>query len=113
MTAGDHIDWMTTSPAAIRFTLSSNVFHSARKWPAFFSSISLAIVLVSSSCVGLPLSPYFISPAASSAMMASMMPMVGMFWIAALPLKSGESRSAQLVMSRPTRSGRMPSVSAL
>ena len=113
VTAGDHIDWITTSPDAIRFTLSSNVFHSARKWPPFFSSISRAMVLVSSSWVGLPLSPYFISPADSSAIMASMMPLVGMFWIAVLPLKSGEIRSAQVVISRPTRSGRMPSVSAL
>ena len=61
----------------------------------------------------LPLSPYFRRPAASMAIMASMMPLVGMFWIAVLPLKSGEIRSAQVVTSRPTRSGRMPSVSAL
>ena len=46
VTAGDHIDWMTTSPDAIRFTDSSKVFHSARQWPAFFSSISLRDGLV-------------------------------------------------------------------
>ena len=113
VTAGDHIDWITTSPAAIRFTLSSNVFHSARKWPAFFSSISLAIVLRQLVLGRVALVAVFHLPAASSAIMASMMPLVGMFWIAVLPLKSGEMRSAQLVISRPTRSGRMPSVSAL
>ena len=39
VTAGDHIDWITTSPDAIRFTLSLKSFHSARNWPAFFLSI--------------------------------------------------------------------------
>ena len=57
VTAGDHIDWMTTSPEAIRFTDSSKVFHSARQWPAFFSSISLPMVCSISSRVRLPLSP--------------------------------------------------------
>ncbi len=28
--AGDHIDWITTSPEAIRLTLSSKVFQKAR-----------------------------------------------------------------------------------
>ncbi len=46
VTAGDHIDWITTSPEAIRLTDSSKVFHSARQWPAFFSSISLRDGLV-------------------------------------------------------------------
>ena len=42
-----------------------------------------------------------------------MMPMVGLSCSAALPLNSGLSRSAQLVILRPVRSGRMPSVSPL
>ena len=49
----------------------------------------------------------------SSAIMASMMPFVGMFWIAVLPLKSEEMRSAHDEIGRFMRSGRMPSVSAL
>ena len=44
-TAGDHIDWMTTSPEAIRLTLSSKLFQKARNWPAFFVSIRKAMVL--------------------------------------------------------------------
>ena len=99
VTAGDHIDWITTSPAAIRFTLSSKVFQSARKWPAFFSSISLAIVvgqLVLGRIALVAIFQHRRPP--RSAIMASMMPLVGMFWIAVLPLKSGEIRSAQVVI---------------
>ncbi len=43
----------------------------------------------------------------------SITPMVGCSCSAARPLKSGDSRSAQLVTGRPVRSGRMPSVSPL
>ena len=50
---------------------------------------------------------------ASTTIAASMMPMDGMFKIDALPLNSGLSNSAQLLMGRLIRSGRMPSVSAL
>ena len=32
--AGDHMDWITTSPDAIRFTDSSKLFQKARNWPA-------------------------------------------------------------------------------
>ena len=46
-------------------------------------------------------------------MATSMTPTVGWSCSAALPLNSGLTRSAQLVIGRPTRSGRMPSVSAL
>ena len=61
----------------------------------------------------LPLLPYLIWPLASIAMATSITPTVGWSCNAALPLKSGLIRSAQLVTGRPTRSGRMPSVSAL
>ena len=44
---------------------------------------------------------------------ASMMPIDGMFRIDVLPLNAGSTRSFQLLIGRPTRSGRMPSVSAL
>ncbi len=57
-TAGDHIDWMITSPDAIRFTLSSKLFQKARNWPAFLVSIRKAMVLSISGFVMLPLSPY-------------------------------------------------------
>jgi hypothetical protein len=50
---------------------------------------------------------------ASTTIAASMMPMDGMFRIAALPLNSGFSSSAQESIGRLIRSGRMPSVSAL
>src|ERR1700691_3291512 len=43
-TAGEHIDWMMTSPAAIRLTDFSKVVQVARNCPFFFSSISLSIV---------------------------------------------------------------------
>ena len=55
--AGDHMDWITTSPEAIRLTLSSKVFQKARNWPAFLASVKIAIVLSISSLVMLPLSP--------------------------------------------------------
>ena len=113
VTAGDHIDWITTSPAAIRLTLSSKVDQKARNWPSFFSAIRASIVLSISSLVMLPLSPYFRSPRASSAIAASMIPIEGMLTSAVLPLNSGLNSSTQLLISRPTRSGRMPRVSAL
>ena len=76
-TAGDHIDWMTTSPAAINCTDWSNVVQVARKWPSFFSSISLSQVKSISCLVMLPLLPYLISPALSKHSAASMMPIAG------------------------------------
>src|SRR6516165_486867 len=112
-TAGDHIDWITTSPDAIRLTDSSKVFQKARNWPDFLVSIMKPIVLSISSLVMLPLSPYLMTPADSEIMAASMMPIDGMLRIDVLPLNFGSRMSFQLAMSRPTRSGRMPSVSAL
>ncbi len=61
----------------------------------------------------LPLSPYAISPLASMTIAASMMPIDGIFKMAALPLNSGFSSSFQLSIGRLIKSGRMPSVSAL
>ena len=58
VTAGLHIDWITTSPEAIRLTLSLKSFHSARNWPAFLASISVLIVRSISFLVMLPLSGY-------------------------------------------------------
>ena len=37
VTAGDHIDWMTTSPEAIRLTDWSKLLQNARKCPAFLA----------------------------------------------------------------------------
>ena len=113
VTAGDHIDWITTSPEAIRLTLSLKSFHNARNWPAFLASISVLIVRSISFLVMLPLSGYLYRPIASTTIAASMMPIDGMFRIAALPLNSGFSSSFQLSIGRLIRSGRMPSVSAL
>src|SRR5258707_13777815 len=112
-TAGDHIDWITTSPDAIRFTDWSNDDQKERKWPDFLTSIITLRVLSISSLVMLPLLPYLMSPRASIAIATSMMPMVGLSCRAALPLNSLESRSPQLVIGRPTRTGRMPSESPL
>src|SRR5258708_10276586 len=112
-TAGDHIDWITASPEAIRLTDSSKVFQKARNWPDFLVSIRKAIVLSISSLVMLPLSPYLMMPADSEIMAASMMPIDGMLRIDVLPLKAGSRMSFQVLISRPTRSGRMPRVSAL
>ena len=50
---------------------------------------------------------------ASTTIAASMMPMEGIFKMAALPLNSGFSSSAQELMGRLIRSGRIPRVSAL
>src|SRR2546425_11259679 len=74
VTAGDHIDWITTSPDAIRLTDSSKVVQKARNWPDFFASIKILMVLSLSSLVMLPLSPYLMSPRDSIAMAASLMP---------------------------------------
>src|SRR6266403_1277403 len=57
VTAGDHIDWITTSPEAIRLTLSLNSFQKARNCPAFLASVITAMVLSISTVVMLPLSP--------------------------------------------------------
>ena len=58
-TAGDHIDWITTSPEAIRLTDSSKVFQKARNWPSFLVLIRKSMVLSISALVMLPLSAYF------------------------------------------------------
>src|SRR5215470_9617376 len=112
-TAGDHIDWITTSPEAMRFTDSSKVFQNARNWPSFLVLIRKSMVLSISALVMLPLSPYFVTPADSQIIAASMMPIDGMLRIDVLPLNLGSRMSFHWVIGRPTRSGRMPSVSAL
>src|SRR5262245_33623893 len=113
VTAGDHIDWMTVSPEAMRFTLSLKSFQKARNWPAFLAFVRTFMVRSISARVMLPLSLYVWAPLASTTMAASMMPMDGMLRMEALPLNSGLSSSAQVLMGRLMRSGRMPSVSAL
>ncbi len=113
VTAGDHMDWITTSPDAIRLTDWSNEPQNERNWPDCLISCIAAIVLSISALVMLPLLPYLMSPRASSAMATSITPIVGLSCSAALPLNAGSMRSAQLSIGRPTRSGRMPSVSAL
>ena len=113
VTAGDHIDWMTTSPAAIRFTDSSKVVQNARNWPDFFASTRILIVLSISSFVMFPLSPYLTSPRDSIAIAASMIPIDGTSRMAERPLNSGFRSSCQCSIGRFTRSGRIPSVSAL
>src|SRR6476646_6862846 len=99
-TAGDHIDWITTSPDAIRFTLSSKVFQKARNWPDFLVSIRKAMVLSISALVMLPLSAYFTIPADSQIIAASMMPIDGMFRIDVLPLNFGSRMSFQFSILR-------------
>ena len=113
VTAGDHIDWITTSPEAIRFTDSSKVFQKARNWPSFLVLIRKSMVLSISGLVMLPLSPYLMMPADSQIIAASMMPIDGMLRIEVLPLNFGSRMSFHESILRPTRSGRMPSVSAL
>src|ERR1700741_3872575 len=108
VTAGDHIDWITVSPEAIRLTLSLKSFQKARNWPAFLASVVTFIVRSISSLVMLPLSAYLYLPAASTTIAASMMPIEGMLRIAALPLNSGLSSSAQLVVGRLLRARRLP-----
>src|ERR1700757_3546307 len=112
-TAGAHIDWIPTSPEAIRFTDWSNVVQNERNWPDRLISIIVSMVLSISARVMLPLLPYLTWPLASIAIATSITPTVGWSCSAALPLNSGLTRSAQLEIGRPTRSGRMPSVSAL
>ena len=113
VTAGDHIDWMTVSPEAIRLTLSLKSFQKARNWPAFLASVRTPMVMSISGFVMLPLSGYLYLPIDSTTIAASMMPIEGMLRIAALPLNSGLSSSDQCSIGRLIRSGRMPSVSAL
>src|SRR5215467_10257479 len=96
VTAGDHIDWMTTSPDAIRLTLSLKSFQNARNWPAFLASVMTFMVRSSSALVWLPLSPYLCSPMASTTMAASMIPIDGTLRIDALPLNCGLRSSFQL-----------------
>src|SRR5882724_8429264 len=113
VTAGDHIDWMTTSPEAMRLTDSLKSFQKARNWPAFLASIIAFMVRSISGLVILPLSSYLCLPIDSTTIAASMMPIDGMFRIEALPLNSALSNSDQEAIGRLIRSGRMPSVSAL
>ena len=77
VTAGDHIDWITISPEAIRLTLSLKSFQKARNWPAFLASVMTFMVRSISGLVMLPLSPYLCSPIASTTIAASMMPIEG------------------------------------
>src|ERR1700694_4582787 len=105
VTAGDHIDWITTSPEAIRFTDWSNVVQNERNCPDFLISIIRSMVLSISSRVMFPLLPYLTAPRASTAIAISMTPVVGDSFRAALPLNSGLIRSAQLVIGRPIRIG--------
>src|SRR5207244_13141692 len=95
VTAGDHIDWMTTSPAAIRFTDSSKVVQNARNWPDFFASTRILIVLSISSFVMFALSPYLTSPLDSIATDASMIPVDVASRIADRPLTAHRGRSGQ------------------
>src|SRR5271169_505002 len=112
-TAGDHIDWITTSPDAIRLIDSSKLFQNARNWPAFLASVRTAMVLSISDLVMLPLSGYFMTPIDSQTIAASMMPIDEMLRIDALPLYFGSSICFHWVIGSLTRSGRIPSVSAL
>src|SRR5437899_10131571 len=112
-TAGDHIDWIPASPEAMRLTDSSKVFQKARNWPSFLVLIRKSMVLSISALVMLPLSTYLAMPADSQIIAASMMPIDGMLRIAALPLNFGSRMSFQFSILLPTRSGRIPSVSAL
>src|SRR4249919_470730 len=95
-TAGDHIDWITTSPDAIRLTLSSKDFQNARNWPSPLVLMRKSMVLSISALVMLPLSAYLMLPAASMIIAASMMPIEGMFKMEALPLNFGSMISAQV-----------------
>ena len=61
----------------------------------------------------LPLSPYWISPIASQTIAMSIIPIDEMSRIEALPLNSGLSSSAQVLMGLLIRSGLIPKVSAL
>ena len=56
VTAGDHMDWITTSPEAMRLTDSLNSFQRARNWPAFLASVRTPMVRSISALVMLPLS---------------------------------------------------------
>src|SRR5208282_157346 len=113
VTADAHIDCITTSPEAIRLIDSSKLFQNARNWPAFLASIRTPMVLSISDLVMLPLSPYFITPSDSQIIAASMMPIDEMLRIDALPLYFGSSICFHWVIGSLTRSGRIPSVSAL
>src|ERR1700741_5076522 len=108
VTAGDHIDWMTTSPEAMRLTLSLKSFQKARNWPAFLASIIAFMVRSISALVMFPLSSYLCWPIDSTTIAASMMPMDGMLRIDDLPLNSELSSSAHEPMGRLIRSGRTP-----
>ena len=111
--AGAHIDWITTSPDAMRFTLSLKSLQKARNWPAFFASVKIFIVRSISALVMFPLSGYVYSPIASTTIAASIIPIEGMFRMQAFPLNSGLRSSAHVFMGLLIRSGRIPKVSAL
>src|ERR1044072_9663613 len=97
-TAGDHIDWITTSPDAMMFTDSPKVFQKARNWPSFLVLIRKSMVVSISALVMLPLSPYFTMPADSQIIAASMMPIDGMLRIEVLPLNFGSRMSFQFLI---------------
>ena len=107
------MDWMTTSPEAIRFTLSLKSLQKALNCPDFLASVNIFIVRSISALVMFPLSGYVYSPMASTTIAASIMPIEGIFKIHALPLNSGFKSSAQVFIGRLIRSGLIPRVSAL
>src|SRR3954464_12238668 len=53
------MDWMTTSPEAIRLTLSLKSFQNARNWPARLASVSTFMVRSISARAMLPFSAFF------------------------------------------------------
>ena len=55
VTAGDHMDWITTSPEAMRFTDWSNEPQNERNWPPCLIFVMIETVLSISSFVMLPL----------------------------------------------------------
>ena len=90
VTAGDHIDWITTSPEAIRLTRLVEVFQKARNWPAFLASIRIVDGLVDLVLGHVALVGVLVRRrVASTTIAASMMPIEGMLRIAVLPLNSG------------------------
>src|SRR5579862_353295 len=102
-TAGDHIDWITTSPEAIRLIDSSKLFQKARNWPAFLASVNTFMVVSISALDMLPLSLYLVTPIDSQIIAASMMPIDEMLRIEALPLYFGSSSCFHWVIGSLTR----------
>ena len=102
---GDHMLPSAAPPDSISSADSASVSQKPAKWPARFLAVRNSASRSISARVMFPLSPKRRTPSASMASAASIAPTCGTRINIARPANSSLSRSAQLSIARPVRSG--------